>query len=406
MLTYSRSKGLFAGINLDGATLSPNEDSVHTYYGSLTTSEEELAGKVAVNNTGVQFVRSVSKYFGGKSVNSSATLPDRNYQVVRIFFATDRALGKRSADMQIFTGARSGSENFSLGEAEISIPRDHKMGKLEQPSLLRLEFRSDPEKHVVLLKSKVLTTNAFQAALGDKLKGDAKRRVLVFVHGYNVSFEDAARRLGQMTYDLGFSGAPILYSWPSRDSLLGYAEDEASVEWSIPHFTAFLRSLHLNPDVQTIYVVGHSMGNRLVTNALKNLASNNPTSQPMIRDVIMAAPDIDEGVFRQTADTLLTAASRITVYESSNDNALVISHRYHGYARLGDTNPTVHVLSRYECIEASSLNTGLLGHSYIGDSSSIMADVYDLMTNGLSAGKRFRLVEHRLDGLPYWSFKQ
>jgi lipid-binding SYLF domain-containing protein len=263
VLTYSRAKGAFAGLTLTGANLRRDDDSTEAMYGSVVSNRSILAGHVAISDTAVQFIRSVSKYFGGNIAQPYTTSPDHNYQVVRIFFATDRALGKRSDSLQSFAGTRSGSETLALGEAEISIPRDHKMGELEEPSLLRLEFRADPERHVVLLKSKVLTTSAFQTALRDKLKGDRKKSVLVFVHGYNVSFPEAAQRLGQMTYDLGFSGAPILYSWPSSGSLWGYAEDEASVEWSAPHFTEFLRSLHLDRDVKTIYVVGHSMGNRL-----------------------------------------------------------------------------------------------------------------------------------------------
>jgi esterase/lipase superfamily enzyme len=45
------------------------------------------------------------------------------------------------------------------------------------------------------------------------------------VHGFNVSFENALRRTAQIAYDLDFDGAPFLFSWPSRDSLLSYASD-------------------------------------------------------------------------------------------------------------------------------------------------------------------------------------
>ena len=330
-----------------------------------------------------------------------------SYQVVQVFFATDRALGEHSPELQTFTGERSKTENLTLGVAEISIPRDHRMGELEAPSLLRLEFRQDPNKHVVLLKAKPLNSEEFHLALRNKLKGDKKKQILVFVHGYNTTFEDGARNLGQIVYDLAFAGAPILYSWPSQGNFWGYMADEDSNKWSATHFIEFLEDLHRDPDVGTIYLVGHSMGNRLVAEALKSLAPNTSTSPPMFSEVVMAAPDIDEGVFRQGAVSSRKAASRITIYESSADQALRWSHRIHDFARLGDTDPTPHVFRDYECVVASAIDTSLSGHSYIRDNDSILGDIYDLLTKDMPAGERFRLEEvHDGNGLPYWAFKR
>jgi esterase/lipase superfamily enzyme len=120
----------------------------------------------------------------------------------------------------------------------------------------------------------------------------------------------------------------------------------------------------------------------------------------------MAAPDIDAGVFKQIANPLLPSATQITIYESSKDRALEVSHTFHRYPRLGDTDPSIHVFKDYQCIEATSVDAGLIGHSYIGDSASILSDIFDLIRNGASANERFRLTEHTLDGLPYWSFKK
>jgi esterase/lipase superfamily enzyme len=276
---------------------------------------------------------------------------------------------------------------------------------MERPSLWRLEFREDPEKHLVLLKSSVLGAGAFRAALDAQVQQDKGRDVLIFVHGYRVSFEDAALRLGQMTYDLGFAGAPILYSWPSAGEYADYGADEASAEWSNPHFLAFLNGLRKDREIKNIYVIGHSMGNRIVAHALEQIAADKDKTMPAIHDVVMAAPDIDEGTFQQAADAVRQGASRITIYESSNDKALALSHKYHGYSRLGDTSPTVHVYRQYECIEASSVETDFIGHSYYGDNRSILSDIFYLIADGLPASQRHGLVQKQLGGVPYWSFK-
>jgi lipid-binding SYLF domain-containing protein len=62
-LTYSRSKGLFAGIDLDGTVLSQNQDDTRTFYGSDLPFEGVLGGKQVVPADAKPFVRTVAKYF-------------------------------------------------------------------------------------------------------------------------------------------------------------------------------------------------------------------------------------------------------------------------------------------------------------------------------------------------------
>jgi lipid-binding SYLF domain-containing protein len=62
-LTYSRSKGLFAGIDLDGTVLSQNTDDTRAEYGSDVPFEAVLHGKVPAPENTRQFVHSVAKYF-------------------------------------------------------------------------------------------------------------------------------------------------------------------------------------------------------------------------------------------------------------------------------------------------------------------------------------------------------
>jgi lipid-binding SYLF domain-containing protein len=63
LLTYSRSKGLFAGIDLDGTSVSQNSDDTALYYGKEHSFESVLKGAVAVPKGAVPFVRTVAHYF-------------------------------------------------------------------------------------------------------------------------------------------------------------------------------------------------------------------------------------------------------------------------------------------------------------------------------------------------------
>jgi lipid-binding SYLF domain-containing protein len=63
LLSYSRNKGLFAGIDLDGTSVSQNFDDTEIYYGKAYNFESILKGSVAVPGGAVPFVQSVAHYF-------------------------------------------------------------------------------------------------------------------------------------------------------------------------------------------------------------------------------------------------------------------------------------------------------------------------------------------------------
>jgi len=62
-LTYSRSKGLFAGIDLDGTVLSQNQDDTRAMYGADVPFETVLKGDQATPMSARPFVRTVAHYF-------------------------------------------------------------------------------------------------------------------------------------------------------------------------------------------------------------------------------------------------------------------------------------------------------------------------------------------------------
>lgn len=63
LLSYSRNKGLFAGIDLDGTSVTQNVDDTNLYYGAPHTFESILKGDVGVPEGAVSFVRTVAHYF-------------------------------------------------------------------------------------------------------------------------------------------------------------------------------------------------------------------------------------------------------------------------------------------------------------------------------------------------------
>src|SRR5260370_17055470 len=147
------------------------------------------------------------------------------------------------------------------------------MGSLERPSIWRFEFKEDPEKHVVLLGVSPQDDQHFWNELSYKVERSGGKQTFVFVHGYDTSFEEAARRTAQIAYDLNFDGAPICYSWPSSGELEDYPKDETNAQWTVPHLKTFLQALAEHSQAKTIHVIAHSMGNRAVSHSLQLLSA-------------------------------------------------------------------------------------------------------------------------------------
>ena len=155
---------------------------------------------------------------------------------------------------------------LTYGTCEVSIPRNHLIGNIEQPVshfLIRFE-PEDPEKHFVVLKQTPLDEDPFFQQLDSRLASSPERECFVFVHGYNNTFDDAAKRTAQLWYDLQFPGAPIFFSWPSQGNRAGYTFDETNAEWAQEDFEKFLWNLHTRSSAKRIHVIAHSMGNRIV----------------------------------------------------------------------------------------------------------------------------------------------
>jgi esterase/lipase superfamily enzyme len=298
-----------------------------------------------------------------------------------------------------------GRGTLEMGLCRVSIPKDHRTGEIESPSILRFEFREDPEKHVTILEASAYEPDAFFGRLQETMTRARRRELLVFVHGYNVAFDSAVRRTAQIAYDLKFPGAAVCYSWPSHGGLLLYSADENNVEWTAPHLKQFLTQLRRESGAEAINLVGHSMGTRAVTNVVREFARESEEQGTIFHQVVLAAPDIDAEVFRRDlAPALARTAKRVTLYASSNDQALLASRKLHAYPRAGESGPNLVVTPGIDTIDVSAIDTSFLGHSYYGDNDSIISDLFRLVHEALPPERRERLQPAYYAGLPYWVF--
>jgi esterase/lipase superfamily enzyme len=344
------------------------------------------------------------------TTNAPAPLPA--YAIVPVFYATDREparsleewralLRERGSDFPYY-GNQHGALQFGL--CQVSVPiHQHTPGEIERPARRRLEFSESPEKHFLILGLTLLERDAFMERLNQSIDASEQAEALVFIHGYNVKFADAAMRAAQLSYDLGFTGAPILYSWASDGTLQGYPRDEETVQLTAIDLREFLLEVVLKTRAKKVHLVAHSMGNRALADVLRRFAEEGRGR--LFSEVVLAAPDINREIFlRAIAPAITNTARRVTVYASSDDKALKTSKTIHAYPRVGESGPNLVVAAGIETIDASGIDTDLLAHSYFANARPVIADLAAVVCRNYPPTER-RLKAERKSGLPYWRLR-
>ena len=335
----------------------------------------------------------------GGGTNPLFVKKDR-HEIVPVFYGTNRA-ASTGHNVSLSYGAERGE--LSYGIADVSIPDDHRMGQIERPRLWKLQFTADHTAHVTLLGTASLSPAAFVENAKSALSQCAKKEVLLFVHGYNVKFEDALLRTAQIAYDLHFVGIPALFSWPSEGSTPKYAVDMNNITWSRPHFAEFLRVLREQLAAETVHIIAHSMGNRLIAETISSMTSAQAMSGARIRQIVLAAPDVDAGTFKNFAKSFSEKADQFTLYASSHDLALAASKFVNKYPLAGDAGPNLVIVEPVDTVDASEVDTSFMGHSYYGENRSVLSDIFHVIRNGTPPQNR-QLKEMTRDGQRYWLF--
>ena len=173
----------------------------------------------------------------------------------------------------------------------------------------------------------------------------------------------------------------MLYSWPSEGSVPSYTVDEENVAWSRPRFALFLTMLRDRLGTNTVHILAHSMGSRLVAETMASLVSTADPHAARLRQLVFAAPDINAAIFKDLAALFQDKAERVTLYASSEDLPLKAYRGVHRYARAVESGLDLLIVNVIDTIDATAVDTGFLGHSYYGDNRSVLADLFELNQN-------------------------
>ncbi len=273
----------------------------------------------------------------------------------------------------LFSGER-GKPAFA--EITVSLPPGRPEGEVQWPSRLP----GDPKTDFVTLNVDKLDARTGLARLHQRVSRVPKRRVMVFVHGFNNRFEDAVYRFAQITHDSGAGAVPVLFTWPSRGSLFAYGYDRESANYSRAALENLLQALARDPAVGEISLLAHSMGNWVALEALTRMAIRNRGVPPKLANVMLASPDVDVDVFRTQIDAMEGRRPNFTLFVSQDDRALAVSQRvWGGRTRLGAIDPDVEPYKsqleaeRVTVLNLTKLRTGdSLNHGKFAESPEVV----------------------------------
>jgi esterase/lipase superfamily enzyme len=203
------------------------------------------------------------------------------------------------------------------------------------------------------------------AKLADLLAPSAERRdVLIYVHGFNQTFETAALDAARLSEGIRFRGDTMLFSWPSKAKLFDYGYDRESAMWSRDALERVLSLLIANPNVGRVHLVAHSIGTMLSMEALRQIyARHGLAVTDKIGAVIFASPDIDMDVFGSSVERIPPLAPKITVITATNDRALAVSGWLAGgTTRVGAAEKAQLERLGLRVIDASAQGFGMINH--------------------------------------------
>jgi esterase/lipase superfamily enzyme len=318
--------------------------------------------------------------------------PESDWDVVPVFYGTDR-VQKDEPKRVVYTSERA--RRLELGRALVTVPKSHQVPNIERPFAIRIPYvnitiyeqAEDPKVHFTIRELKSLTREQFLALARERIGGSTsyKDQAVVFVHGYNTTFDYALFRTAQMAYDLKFDGASFLYSWPSGAGFTGYGYDRESSEQAEPYLREYLELVMKETGAKSVSVIAHSMGNMPLLRVLQALGPSLPPGV-QLNQIILAAPDVDRNLFENLAANIKQYGRGVTLYCSSNDRAMAAARRVAGgIPRAGDVpadGPIV--LSGIDTIDVSQTSTDYLAlnHSSYAEKGALLDDIGRLLQTG------------------------
>ncbi|MBN2629913.1 MAG: alpha/beta hydrolase [Rhodobacteraceae bacterium] len=302
-----------------------------------------------------------------------------NAEVSTVIVATSRA---PAPPPEYFSGNRDFATNYA--RFDVSIPPDRQAGTVRYP-----KSTPDPQRDFVVSESRRLDSQrAFVSAINtEAAKLPRKDRTgVLFVHGFNTNFAEGLLKTVQLGYDLKVPGVPVLFTWPSVASLVGYVADRENALFSRQPLAETLAAMS-RTNLDGYNLVAHSMGTFLTMETLLALAQKGDRATlNKINAVILISADIEIDVFRRQAPAVLAAGVPIYLLVSSDDKALKLSAVIRGESqRVGSVRSNAELGGLdVAVVDLSQIKSDdMAGHLKVGTSPELIAFVRQVRDSGI-----------------------
>ncbi len=323
---------------------------------------------------------------------AAAASASQRFHIVPVFYGTDRNRVKQEGRIGY---ANDRAKRLETGRALVSVPLDHKVPNIERPRAWTIPYigtfqleKEDPNRHFTVRELKALSKAELLELVKKRLADSRtfRNQSIVFIHGYNTSFDDSLFRTAQISYDLQFDGAAYTYSWPSGGGLASYIYDRDSAQGAERYLYEFLQMVQNETGSTSINIIAHSMGNQMLLQVLRTLKLRAPDAVSRINQIILASPDVDRDAFEAIASEITGVAKGITLYAAANDRALEASRFVAGNKpRAGDVpegGPVI--VAGIDSIDITRLSTSYLAlhHSGYAEHTDLLTDIGQIIRSG------------------------
>lgn len=347
----------------------------------------------------------VGRVSGLNPLDKEASDAREGASVFDVWFGTNRKLS-RDGRSTFTNELDEGSVHY--GVCRVNVPKTHKFGSTGVARWRTWWRPGSCDDPLTLLEQATFPdVQEFSRALSAFIRDNVlvENRILVYLHGYNTSFEQAAVRAAQMGVDLKSPGATAFFSWASYGEVDRYVADGERAWASEWHLTEFIKAVASVVGVDRIDMIVHSMGNQVFARCIQGMMNSPETKAIPFGSVFLAAPDIDVSVFKRMSHVYSALASNRTMYVSRKDKALGFSKWLQG-DRAGFT-PPVTVVEGVDTIEVGDIDASLLGHSYYADAEAVLYDMSSQLRGEVNPAFRLRLQEAiSTTGARYWKFRR
>lgn len=348
-----------------------------------------------------------------------AAVPDSDaYHKVPVHFATHRQPNsddeEECSPYDLF--GYEPTDQLKFGRAVVTVPANRGVGHYEEPSTGWFGNGGDLDKSFTVQVINVLPDQSFlMGEVADIVAGSRKKEMVVFLHGYRTTLASGLMRAAQLKVDMKIDGAVVMYSLPSKGTILGYGHDRTNVERPLAHEQVrdFLLALVAGSGATRIHLVAHSLGCEMLIKSLNEMwQSDGPAPKRRFDEIVFGAPDVDHKNFVDLIPRVKALAKRVTVYASARDIPLALIGRIVQRDRAGFDASRLAGIPGVEAVDTTE-GTSWFGNlfdqwghwDFADDSIDDIRAVVWLSLN--PSGRRSMIVEKkRADGAAYWAVER